>query len=351
MPPKRVFTFTQERCRRPIADARKIRIREALGRRAWKDPDTREAGKIKKEPWHKSQKESQRREEELVTLTTEARKSFERGVKRKEQLIRWYETWVRSYETWAKRRERTCIAEEEARRTEDVPSRRVFQRFRVVHEQERFVVGDRHVSGLKDVTRPQEQLYEGSKFGKGLDQFDVRTGKRYMDKWQKAQRTSAEVVKRRKEKLWYWMETSWRRMKVGWRLQHLIAMGPWKKSRGSLTVKSRKDLVSRRRWKKKRKVVNKSERVRPKQKDRRSIIRPDLRKSVEKYITHLMSSLHSIFISSSFVVFLILEIFLVLFLRNFCCNPYPLFLFAHFVWQWLPRSGDEPPFKTETNLS
>ena len=108
----------------------KIQIPERMGRFVQTFPPCRVADQRKKEFWHKRLKESQRWEEELVTLTAEARKSFERGAERKEELMRCYEAWMRRYETRAKRREDVRRAEEEPRRAEDGEARpmKVFQR-------------------------------------------------------------------------------------------------------------------------------------------------------------------------------------------------------------------------------
>ena len=69
----------------------------------------------KRESWKKSLKESQKREEGLVTLTTEAKKNQEKKAERKGELLKSYEAWVGSRETWAACREEARRAEDAAR--------------------------------------------------------------------------------------------------------------------------------------------------------------------------------------------------------------------------------------------
>ena len=66
------------------------------------------------ESCNESLKESQKREEELVTLTTEAKKNHEKEAERRGDLMKSYEAWVKSCETWATCREEARSAEDSA---------------------------------------------------------------------------------------------------------------------------------------------------------------------------------------------------------------------------------------------
>ena len=65
-----------------------------------------------KDSWNKSHKESQKREDELVTLTAAAKENQEQRAERKGKVLKSFEVWVRS-------REKSALCKEEGRRAED----------------------------------------------------------------------------------------------------------------------------------------------------------------------------------------------------------------------------------------
>ena len=52
--------------------------------------------KEKEQSWHKSMKESLKREDDLVPVTAEIEEEFRRGGEKNDELVRCYETWAQS---------------------------------------------------------------------------------------------------------------------------------------------------------------------------------------------------------------------------------------------------------------
>ena len=65
-----------------------------------------------KDSWNKSHEESQKREDELVTLTAAAEENQEPRAERKGKVLK-------SFDVWARSREKSALCKEEGRRAED----------------------------------------------------------------------------------------------------------------------------------------------------------------------------------------------------------------------------------------